>query len=121
MKSGERIMKKTLLLSTILLMAVPTLQAEETTYKAAKHMQKINFGQKIFRKKLQRKCGYTAAYWAAQHTQKEWEKVGTGENFKEEFTRMCPKGISVLKDKWIDSLHLFAIEYAKGTGNRPRC
>ena len=121
MTSGERIMKKILLLSTVLLMAAPTLQAEETTFKAAKHMQKVNFGQKIFRKKLQRKCGYTAAHWALQHTQKEWEEVGTGESFKEEFVHMCPRGEKVLKDKWIDSLHLFAIEYAKDTGNRPRC
>ena len=121
MTSGERIMKKTLLLSTVLLIAVPTLQAEESTYQAAKHMQKVNFGQKVFRKKLQRKCGYTAAYWAGQHTVKEWGFVGRGASFKEEFAHMCPKGEKVLKDKWIDSLHLFAIEYAKDTGNRPRC
>ena len=114
-------MKKILLLATVLLMAVTTLQAEEMTYKAAKHMQKVNFGQKIFRKKLQRKCGYTAAHWAEQHTVKEWKEVGTGESFKKEFLHMCPKGEKVLKDKWIDALHLFAIEYAKDTGNRPRC
>ena len=114
-------MKKILLLSTILLIAVPTLQAEVGTYEAAKHMQKVNFGQTIFRKKLQRKCGYTAAHWAMQHTVKEWEEVGTGENFRAKFSEMCPKGEKVLKDKWIDSLHLFAIEYAKDTGNHPRC
>jgi hypothetical protein len=114
-------MKKILLLSTVLLMSIPTLQAEETTYQSAKHMQKVNFGQKIFRKKLQRKCGYTAAHWAMQHTVKEWKKVGTSNNFKAEFSKMCPRGEKVLKDKWIDSLHLFAIEYAKGTGNHPRC
>lgn len=121
MTSGERIMKKILLLSTVLLIAASILQAEETTYKAAKHMQKVNFGQKIFRKKLQRRCGYTAAHWALQHTQKEWKEIGTGENFKAVFSHMCPKGEKVLKEKWIDSLYLFAIEYAKDTGNRPRC
>jgi len=114
-------MKKLLLLAIVLFTAVPTLQAQETTYEAAKHMQKVNFGQNIFRKKLQRKCGYTAAHWALQHTVKEWEQLGTGDNFKAEFFEMCPRGEKVLKDKWIDSLHLFAIEYAKDTGNRPRC
>jgi len=121
MTSGERIMKKILLMTTVLLMTVPTLQAEEATFQAAKHMQKVNFGQKIFRKKLQRRCGYTAAHWALQHTVKEWKQFNTKESFKEEFAHMCPKGTKVLKDKWIDSLHLFAIEYAKDTGNRPRC
>jgi len=111
-------MKKTLLFLTLLLI---TLHAKEMTYTASQHMQQIYLGQRIFKKKLQRRCGYTAAHWALQHTRKEWEEMATKESFKEEFAHMCPRGIKVLKDRWIEPLHLFSIEYAKGTGNHPRC
>lgn len=112
---------KKLLLSILILISTMTLEAENDVHVAQNKIKKINFGQKIFRKKLQRKCGYTAAYWAAQHTKKEWNTIGIGESFKEEFAHMCPRGIDKLKKNWIQPLHLFAIEYAKDTGNHPRC
>jgi len=91
-------MKKLLLMGIILLPSTFTLQAETHSTKVQK---KINFGQTIFRKKLQRKCGYTAGHWAQQHTLVEWKMIHNNE--------------------WIEPLYLFATEYAKDTGNRPRC
>lgn len=42
---------------------------------ASQIQKKINFGQKIFRKKLQRRCGYTAGHWAQKHTLIEWKII----------------------------------------------
>lgn len=114
-------MQKTLQLLTALFILSSNITAEENTFQAAQKMKSINNGQRLFRKKLQRKCGYTAAYWAAQHTTQEWKTLDTDEKFKAEFVKMCPRGEKVLKEKWIHSLELFAVEYAKDTGNRPRC
>jgi len=86
-----------------------------------KVQKKINFGQKIFRKKLQRSCGYTASYWAQQHTEEEWSDLQESGTFKNELATMCPKSIKVVKDTWMESLYLFAHEYAKDTGKHPRC
>ena len=113
-------MKKLLWVSILLLLSL-TLNAEETSYQMQQQMKKINYAQKIFRKKLQRKCGYTASHWAQQHTKQEWESFQSKGMFKNELAHMCPKGMKVVKDKWMEPLYLFATEYAKDTGNRPRC
>jgi len=110
-------MKKLLLIGLLCILNIHVANAENSP----SIQKKINYGQKIFRKKLQRKCGYTASYWAQQHTKKEWETYQDKSTFKTEFTQMCPRGAKVMKEKWITSLYLFATEYAKDTGNRPRC
>jgi hypothetical protein len=82
----------------------------------------VNNGQKIFRNKLQKKCGFTASHWAHQHTQSEWEEFQENGTFKEELTTMCKRNITtIVKEKWMEPLYLFAVEYAKDSGNRPRC
>ena len=110
-------MKKLLLIGLLCTLNSELIQAENTT----RVQNKINFGQKIFRKKLQRRCGYTASYWAQQHTKQEWKAFQHDGAFKDELAHMCPKGVKVVKDKWMEPLYLFATEYAKDTGNRPRC
>jgi len=114
-------MKKILPIILLCLVSLTLTQASNDTYQSKQKIKKINFGQSIFRKKLQRKCGFTASYWAQQHTKKEWESFQNKGAFKEEFVNMCPRGIKVVKDKWMEPLYLFATEYAKDTGNRPRC
>jgi hypothetical protein len=86
-----------------------------------KVQKRIDFGQKVFRKKLQRRCGYTAGHWAQKHTQTEWIAIQKTGNFKAELITMCPKTENILKDKWMEPLYLFAKEYAQDTGKRPRC
>ena len=110
-------MKKLLLIGLLCILNIHIANAENSP----SVQKKINYGQKIFRKKLQRKCGYTASYWAQQHTKKEWETFHVNSAFKAELSSMCPKVIKSIKDKWIEPLYFFAIEYAKDTGNRPRC
>jgi len=110
-------MKKLLLIGLLCILNIHVANAENSP----SVQKKINYAQNIFRKKLQRKCGYTASYWAQQHTKKEWENFQDNGVFKDELVSMCPKGIKVVKDKWMEPLYLFATEYARDTGNRPRC
>ena len=98
-----------------------SMGVESSMYSTQEKVKKVNNGQRIFRNKLQRKCGFTASYWAQQHTQNEWEEFQTNGTFKEELASMCPRGINRVKDKWMEPLYLFAVEYAKDSGNRPRC
>jgi len=96
--------------------------AEASSYESQQKVKKVNNGQRIFRNKLQRKCGFTASHWASQYTQNEWEVFQANGTFKEELVAMCKRNITtILKDKWEEPLYLFAVEYAKDTGNRPRC
>ena len=111
-------MKKLLV---ILAMTTLCINAEVSTYEAAQKMKKIDDGQRVFRNKLQRKCGFTASHWAQQYTKSQWETFQANGAFKDELGNMCPRGIARVKDKWIEPLYLFALEYAKDTGKRPRC
>jgi len=77
--------------------------------------------QKIFRKKLQRKCGFTITHFAEQHTAEEWREYSTGLQFLKEFTRICPRGAISLKAEWISPLQEFSTHYGKGSGNKPEC
>ncbi len=107
----------------LLLLAMSTLfvNAETSAYDAQQKMKTIDKGQRVFRNKLQRKCGFTASHWAQQHTQNEWKTFQANGTFKNELGNMCPRGINLVKDKWIEPLYLFAVEYAKDSGKRPRC
>ena len=114
-------MHKVLLICLTLGMTTLAVYAETSVFDEKQKMTKINHGQKIFRNKLQRKCGYTAGHFAQQHTQKEWNSFEKEGKFQEEFARMCPKGTKVAKDEWMEPLYLFATEYASDSDTRPRC
>jgi len=114
-------MKKVLLMVMALCLTTSLLNAKDETYYAQETVKKIQFAQVTFRKKLQRKCGYTVGHWAQQHTLIEWKVIHSTGKFKDEFTKMCPRGADLLQEKWIEPLYLFAKEYAQGTGNHPRC
>jgi len=112
-------MKKLLLIFSVMTLS---LYAEATTYQTQLNIKKVHHGQTIFRTKLQRKCGFTASYWAQQHTQDEWEELHENGVFKNELVTMCKRNVNnIIQDKWMESLYLFVVEYAKDTGRRPRC
>ncbi|MFK5975088.1 MAG: hypothetical protein QM493_01150 [Sulfurovum sp.] len=99
-------MKKILLFSLIISMSV-MLNAKPIN----------NFEQilKIFKKKLRKKCGYTSSYLAQKHNKKEWEYIYTNKLFRDEFKKLCPKGVGILDDKMIESLFRFTYKYARGS------
>ena len=86
----EIMMKKIFAILMLFMMFVPSY-AEVQSYETKQKIQKIDFGQKIFRKKLQRKCGYTAGHWAQQHTQQEWQSYQTNGTFKDELAKDVSK------------------------------
>jgi len=114
-------MNKILLICLTLSISTLTINAESITFAEQQKTKNIDKAQRIFRNKLQRKCGYTAGHFAQQHTKEEWETLHEEGKFQEEFARMCPKGIKVAKDEWMEPLYLFAIRYAEDSDVRPRC
>ena len=94
---------------------------EGTSHQSPNYIRTLKRAQKIFKKKLQKRCGYNAAYFAQLHTQDEWEEFQTKKEFKEEFGRLCPNGKKYLKEKWIKPLYLWSKEYAKDSLYRPLC
>ena len=114
-------MNKILLICLTLSISTLTINAETLTFDEKQKINKIHYGQTVFRNKLQRKCGYTAGHFAQKHTKKEWETFHKDGEFQEEFAKICPKGTTVAKDKWMEPLYLFATEYASDSNIRPRC
>ncbi len=110
-------MKNGIILYALIATLFSTLNAE--TINLDKKM--INFGQKIFKHKLQKQCGYTASHWANKHTKEEWDTIQSTGVFKENILEMCPKSTVVLKDEWLKPLYFFAKEYAKDTMTFPNC
>ena len=76
-------------------------------------------GQKLYLKKLKKKCGINGSKMAAKHTQSEWEKIGKA-GLEAEIIKICPKVKSV-KGKYIDHLYDFFHNYASDSGNVPSC
>ena len=103
------------LISTILLNASNTQSLPENI------SQKALIGQNIFKKKLKRKCGFTAARFAQSHTQEEWKKLKDEGQFRIEVYKMCPKTVDVLQDNWIDPLYEFSMVFASDSGIYPSC
>lgn len=120
-KGNDTIMKKSLLILSTLLLVGTSLNADINTSFDIETDKKATKAKKIFRKKLQRKCGYTISHFAQKHTVEEWQDLKSPDSFKKEFATLCPKGKDVLKDKWINSIHYFAEKFAKDAKVRPKC
>ncbi|QOR61142.1 hypothetical protein ACM66Z_06700 [Sulfurovum sp. ST-21] len=71
-------------------------------------------GQRIYKKKLQKKCGFSAVRFARNHTQAEWEDIYNSGNFTAEAQKICPEiDIMKIKEKWWKELYAFSFKYAK--------
>lgn len=76
-----------------------------------------NFDQilKIFKQKLRKKCGYTSSYLAQTHNQEEWKYIHKNRLFRDEFQKLCPKGVGILDNEMIEALFRFTYKYARGS------
>jgi phosphoribosylaminoimidazole carboxylase (NCAIR synthetase) len=90
---------------------------EGTSHESPNNIRLLKKAQKIFKKKLQKRCGYNAAYFAQLHTQDEWEAIQQAGKFADETNKICPK--VKIKDKHVQHVYDFAYEYAKDSGNIP--
>ena len=58
-------------------------------------------GQKIFKKKMRKYCGFSGVRFARMHTQDEWEELWDDGEFKDETKKLCPKlPLKKIKKSW---------------------
>jgi len=77
-------MKKML---TILAMAFFVFATMPTVASAASAKK----GQRIFKKKFRKKCGFSGVRFARNHTQSEWETIYDAGKFSAEAKKICPR------------------------------
>ena len=78
-------------------------------------------GQKIFKKKFRKKCGFSGVRFARNHTQYEWEQIHSKGKFKEEAKRICPRlKVEKIRSSWWKDVYKFTYKYASD-GMIPKC
>ncbi|TNF43260.1 MAG: hypothetical protein EP216_04125 [Epsilonproteobacteria bacterium] len=82
----------------------------------------VSKGQKIYKKKMRKYCGFSGVRFAREHTQDEWEELWEDNEFKEETKRICPKlPLKKIKKSWWDHVYEFTYEYGTGGSHVPKC
>ena len=78
-------------------------------------------GQKIFKKKFRKKCGFSGVRFARNHTQAEWEEIYDSGKFPMEAKKICPRlKLKKIKPSWWEDIYEFSEKYAKD-GIVPKC
>ena len=78
-------------------------------------------GQKIFKKKFRKKCGFSGVRFARNHTQAEWETIYEKGKFQSEAKKICPRlNTKKIKSKWWKDVYKFSKKYASD-GVVPKC
>jgi len=95
-------MKKTISLLSLALLLSPS-------YSTAS----VALGKKIYQKKFYKKCGFSGAEFARNHTQAEWEEIYHSGNLPKEAQTICPKLENTLleTEKWKD-IYQYVTKYA---------
>jgi len=79
-------------------------------------------GQKIFKKKFRKYCGFSGVRFARKHTQDEWEEIWDDGKFQEETKKICPKiKLKKIKKSWWKPVYEFTHEYGQGGSHVPHC
>jgi len=82
----------------------------------------VSKGQKLYLKKLKGSCNMNGAKMATQHTQDEWESIGSGDGMAAEIKKICPgTKDKAVKEKYLQHYYDFFFEYASDSGNVPSC
>ena len=78
-------------------------------------------GQKLFKKKFRKKCGFSGVRFARNHTQAEWESIYNKGKFPAEAKKICPRlNTKKIKSKWWKDVYKFTEKYASD-GVVPKC
>ena len=84
-------------------------------------MANAEIGQKLYKKKLRKKCGFSGAKFGKYHTQQEWEDIHAKGKYKDEVKRICPRlDIDTIKEQWWEDIYEFSKMYASD-GVIPKC
>lgn len=79
-------------------------------------------GQKIFKKKLRKYCGFSGVRFARTHSQDEWEEIYDDGEFVNETKKICPKlDVTKIKKSWWPNLYEFTYEFGVGGSHVPKC
>ncbi|SFV60309.1 hypothetical protein MNB_SV-10-82 [hydrothermal vent metagenome] len=93
-------------------MSVPTVSMARATAKK---------GQKIFKKKFRKKCGFSGVRFARTHTSAEWEDIYDSGKFQAEAKKICPRlNVKKIKKSWWPYVYEFSHKYASD-GIVPKC
>lgn len=104
------------------LMAVLTLAAFMMVGTSTVASASVATGQKIFKKKLRKYCGFSGVRFARLHSQDEWEEIYDSGKFINETKRLCPQlDITKIKKPWWKELYDFTYEYGTGGSHVPKC
>jgi hypothetical protein len=78
-------------------------------------------GQKLFKKKFRKKCGFSGVRFARNHTQHEWETIYSSGKFQNEAKNICPRlKLDKIKPSWWKHVYDFSVKYASD-GMVPKC
>jgi hypothetical protein len=78
-------------------------------------------GQKLFKKKFRKKCGFSGVRFARSHTQHEWENIYQAGKFPAEVKKICPRlKLDKIKSSWWQHVYQFSVKYASD-GVVPKC
>ena len=81
----------------------------------------VKKGQKLFKKKFRKKCGFSGVRFARNHTQAEWETIYDKGKFPAEAKKICPRlDLKKIKSKWWKDVYKFSKKYASD-GVVPKC
>ena len=104
-------------LMTALTLVAFTMVSTPTTSSAS-----VATGQKIFKKKLRKYCGFSGVRFARLHSQDEWEEIYDSGKFIDETKKLCPKlDVSKIKKTWWKEIYDFTYEYGTGGSHVPKC
>jgi len=99
-------------LGLLVSMTVPTVSMAAASAKK---------GQKIFKKKFRKSCGFSGVRFARNHTQAEWEHIYDSGKFQAEAKKICPRlKIEKIKKSWWPHVYEFSHKYASD-GMVPKC
>ena len=80
-----------------------------------------NRGQKLFKKKFRKKCGFSGVRFARNHTQAEWQAIKESGKFSKETKKICPRlELDKIKASWWNDVYDFSVKYASD-GLVPKC
>lgn len=104
-------------LMTVLMLAAFTMASTPTIVSAD-----VVTGQKVFKKKLRKYCGFSGVRFARMHSQDEWEEIYDNGDFQKETKKICPRlDVKSIKASWWKSLYEFTYEYGTGGSHVPKC
>lgn len=103
----------------LLICAVISFAMVGTTSTLSANIEK---GQKLFKKKLRKACGFSGVRFAHNHTQEEWQEIYESNKFQQETKKICPRlKLEKIKDSWWLHIYEFTYEYASDSAHIPKC